>query len=191
VWLVNGPDASNTREFQIIPKSPGGSSTEFLARTADLRMEGGSPYPLVPNGVYDLRQNPSIVSIDPGPIWNIKIDTRIASHPRLELEYQLEALPRFVYPKAEHHLDEKGNRVYANLPIMVLAFDENRSLVIFEKIGLPVISIPGGTTENPTLGGHASFSIQSFMKGKNIPKRLSVWAVTLDHRCLAEIKASE
>lgn len=191
VWLVNGSDASNTRQFRIFPNSPGGSSTEFLARTADLRMEGGSPYPLVPNGVFDLRQNPTSAPMDPGPIWNLKFDTSIAFHPRLELEYQIEARPRFVFPKSDSHLDETGNRVYANLPIMILGFDENRSIVIFEKIGLSVISKPGGTPENPTLGGRASFAIQSFMKGKSIPKRLSVWAVTLDHRCMAEIKASE
>jgi hypothetical protein len=110
-----------------------------------------------------------------------------AAETRIDLKYQITGLPRFVYPKEKPHLDENGRRVYAALPVQLLAFDEGRIVVVSEKFGVPVMCPPGGTPESPVLEGRISLGIDQFLDKTRKPKSLSIWVITMGHFAMAEI----
>jgi len=187
-WALNGPECSNQRLFELYPSSESERNPEVLARLEKLRKEGGSPQPLFQGknwGVIHQAPKPMDGAI---PHWVLSKQQSGTSPYQIDLEYRIEGLPRFLFQKDKPHLDKSGKRIYANLPILIIGFDENRSLVIKQDIGLPVMNAPEGTAENPILSGHATFDVGLMLEGKKPVKALTLWAITMDQRSMVDLE---
>lgn len=187
-WILNGPEKSNQRPFELYPSSESERSPEVLARLELLRKEGGSPQPLFQGknwGILHQASNPKEESI---PLWKLTKRPSGKSPFQIDLEYRIEGLPRFLLQKDKPPLDKSGKRIYANLPILILGFDGNRELVIKQDIGLPVRDAPEGAVEKPILSGHATIDVGLMLEGKKPVKSLTIWAIAMDHRSMVELE---
>lgn len=189
-WMICGPESSNQRVVALFPGIEAEAGKEAREGLARLHREGGPPQPLLIGKTVDLIHEPRKPADGKTPVWKLSLVPDGQGKHRLHLEYRLEGLPRFTYPKDRPHLDEKGKRVYANLPLLLVGFDENRSPVLVKNLGLPVMAEPGGDEGRPILSGHVSLDLGALVKRKASSKALTLWAFSMDQACMAEIEWS-
>jgi hypothetical protein len=106
---------------------------------------------------------------------------------RVHLGFRIAGLPRFLQPKDKPLLDEDGKRVLATLPVFLVAFDEDRVVVLSNHIGLPIALGPGLDPEKPLLMGHVSIDLETQMKPLKPGAKLTLWAVAMDQKAKLEL----
>ena len=186
--ILCGPESSNSKSFEIYPNKESKKQPEIESQFKSSRMGGGPPYPLLSLKKLDVKFPPQHQLPGNGTLWDVIVADSNASETHIDLKYQVAGLPRFVYPKNKPHLDENGRRVYASLPVQLLAFDEGRNVIISEKFGVPVMSQPGGSAENLVLEGRISLGMDQLMNKTRKPKSLSIWMISKGHFALTELK---
>lgn len=186
-FMVCGPERSNPRTFALFPSVESEAAKETRESLALLRKQGGPPQPLINGKTVDLIHEPMKPAEGKDAVWKLSHFPDGQGKHRIHLEFQLEGLPRFAYPKDRPHLDEKGKRVYANLPLLLAGFNENRSLVLVKNLGLPVMAEPGGEEGKPILSGHVSMDLGTLMGPKPAAKALTLWAISMDQLSKVEI----
>lgn len=188
-YILAGAEASNLREFALFPSEEAEGAPETAEALRQLREEGGALLPLLPRKSVDLAHEAPPAEAGPDPVWKLSHLRDSGGRSRIHLEYRLEGLPRFLYPQDRPHLDETGQRVHANLPVVLLAFDGKRALVLRKALGLPVVSAPTGVPAHPTVAGHVSLDLLKLLDRTAPPARLSLWALTLDRRALVDLES--
>lgn len=188
-YILSGPEASNLREFTLFPSAEAETEPETAEAIRQLRETGGPSLSLLLRKSADLIHEATVPEADPFPLWKLSHFQDAEGRSRLSLAYRLEGLPRFVYPKERPHLDETGRRVHANLPVLLLAFDGKRALLLRKAIGLPVVTAPSGDPERPVLAGHASLDLGKLLDLRRRPEGLTLWALTLDQMAKIELES--
>lgn len=188
VFMVCGPESSNLRTIALLPSAESEAAKETLESLALLRKEGGLPQPLLIGKTVDLIHEPLKPVEGKEAVWKLSHILDGQGKHRIHLEYRMEGLPRFAYPKDRPHLDEKGKRAYANLPLLLAGFDENRSLVLVKNLGLPVMAEPGGEEGKPILSGHVSLDLGTLLRPNPAAETLTLWAISMDQRSMAKIE---
>ena len=186
--ILCGPDSSNSRSFELYPKKGSKQLPETKSRLDLAGKAGGPPLPPISVKKFDVGFSAQLHFPGTGPVWEVVAQDSNPAEIRIELKFQVSGLPRFVYPKDKPHMDENGHRVYAALPVHLLAFDENRIAVVSEKLGLPVLAPPSGSSENPILEGRISLGLSGLLNQNRKPKALSIWVISMGHFALTEIK---
>lgn len=190
-WMVCGPESSNQRVFALFPSVETESGKETRESLDRLRHEGGPPLPLLIGKTVDLIHEAQNPPEGKAPVWKLSDEPDAQGRHRLHLEFHLEGLPRFAYPKDRPHLDERGKRVHASLPLLLVGFDENRSPVLVKNLGLPVVAEPGGEEGKPILSGHVSLDLGALVKSRPSSKTLSLWAFSMDQGAMVEIESAD
>jgi hypothetical protein len=188
-YVLAGAEASNVRVFALFPDAESEAEPETAESLRQLREAGGPLLPLQLRKPVELIHG-SAPEAGPQPIWKLSQGMDKEGRLRLQLEYRLEGLPRFLYPGDRPHLDETGQRVHAQLPVMLLAFDGKRSLILRKALGLPVMTPPSGGPSRPILSGRVSMDLLRLLGRSVLPERLSIWALTLDQRALLGIDSA-
>lgn len=188
-YILSGPQASNLRELALFPSTQSEMEPETAEAIRQLREAGGPLLPLLPGKSVDLTHEAAAPGAGPDPIWKLSHFQDAAGRSRVALEYRLDGLPRFVYPKERPHIDETGRRVHANLPVLLLAFDGKRALLLRKAVGLPVVAAPSGGPERPILAGHAALDLGKLLDLRRRPERLTLWALTLGHRAMIDLES--
>lgn len=186
--ILGGPESSNSKSFEIYPDEDSKKQPEIESQFKAARLQGGPTYLPLSLKIFDAKYITQQQIPGDGPVWEVVAQESNPAETRIELKYQVAGLPRFVYPKDKPHLDENGRRVYAALPVYLLAFDENRIAVVSEKLGLPVLAPPSGSSENPILEGRISLGLSGLLNQNRKPKALSIWVISMGHFAMAEIK---
>lgn len=189
-YILSGAEASNLREFALFPSVRAETEPETAEAIRQLREKGGPLLPLQLRKPVDLVHEAGLTSdsdSSPDPLWKLSHLQDAEGRGRLHLEYRLEALPRFLYSSDRPHLDEAGKRVHANLPVMFLAFDGKRSMLLRRALGLPVVTEPAGDPARPILSGHVSLDLARLLDRRTLPARLTVWALTLEQRAMVDL----
>lgn len=189
--ILSGPESSNSRQFALYPKQGEEKNIEFETRLKRFRIEGGPPYPLLSGMVFDAKYNSNQHQTGKHAIWELDTIDSEPTNTRVDLKFRIVGLPRFVYPIDKPQVDEQGHRVYAALPVQLLAFDENRVAAVSENFGVPVLSAPSGSPENPVLEGRISLKLSGLLNSNRKAKVLSIWAISMGHFAMAEIKEAK
>lgn len=187
-YILSGSEASNVRELTLLPSAQAEAEPETAEAIRQLREAGGPLLPLLRLESVDLIHETPAHEAGSFPLWKLSHFQDAAGRSRLSLTYRLEGLPRFVYPKERPHLDETGRRVHANLPVLLLAFDGQRALLLRKALGLPVVTAPTGAPERPVLAGHASLDLNRLLDLRRGPERITLWALTLDQRAMIDLE---
>lgn len=187
VFMISGPDASNTRAFSVFPSAAAETASETKVALKGLRHEGGPVQPLASTKRLRLRHEPMPPLKDGVMPFQLAPDTTGQSPHRVHLGFRLAGLPRFVYPKDKPVQDDEGKRVFANLPVFLVAFDGDRTPVLIELIGLPIAAGPGLDPEAPTLAGHLSFDLETLIKPQKPGTKLTLWAICMDRKTKLEL----
>lgn len=186
-FMVCGPESSNPRTITLFPSVETEAAKATLESLALLRKEGGPPQPLLVGKTVDLIHEPVKPAGGKEALWKLSHMLDGQGRHRIHLEYHLEGLPRFAYPKDRPHLDEKGKRIHANLPVLLAAFDENRSLVLVKNLGLPVMAEPVGEAGKPVFVGHVSLDLGTLVKPGPAAKALTLWVFSMNQRSMIEV----
>lgn len=187
VFMLNGPDASETRTFSVFPSAAAESASETKAALKALRVEGGSPQPTASVKSLRLRHEPLPQLKDGAMPWQLAAGPGATEGHRVHLGFRIAGLPRFVHPGDKPILDEEGKRVLATLPVFLVAFDENRIVAFSRHLGVPVIAGPGVDPEAPILAGHVSFDLETLAKPLKAGSKLTLWAIAMDRKAKLEI----
>jgi hypothetical protein len=183
VCLLNGPDGSETRTFTVFPSAAAEHAVETGTALKALRHEGGAP-PLASAKRLHLRHEP-LPQLPQGAMpFTLAADP--AGGHRVHLGFRLAALPRFIHPKDKPVLDDEGKRVFATLPVFLVAFDADRLPVHSQLLGLPIAAGPGGDPESPNLTGHVSFDLETLIQAKPGAK-LTLWALAMDRKAKLDL----
>jgi hypothetical protein len=186
-FLICGPQISNRKAFALFPSPEAEKKKETLDALERLRKEGGSPARMASLVALDIRQSPPSMDEASGPRWKAALERVQDGTIRLDLDYSLPVLPRFVLPSDKPLIRPDGSRVRAILPVYLVGFSEDRRICLDAFLGLPVQGEPGGTPERPVLEGRMNLSLSSLL-GKALPEgKLTLWAVVLDQAVSAEV----
>lgn len=184
VVMICGPEKSNQRIVTLYPSKKSEGSTELQQQLTNLRESGGAPLPVLLGKTLELKHE-----VGPefdGTAWKLSA-VKDPARDRIRLDYRLEVPPRLVNAADKPQVDENGKRIHAILPVTLIGFDENRSVVLHKSLGLPVAHPPAGEVGKPVLQGSVSLSLGKLMGTRAIPQPLYLWALTLDQSALAEL----
>lgn len=190
VFLLNGPDASHTLIRSEFPSVAAETASETKAALKALRHEGGSPQPAASIKALKLRHEPLPPLKEGAMPWQLAAappgNAGQGGH-RVHLGFRIPGLPRFLQPKDKPLLDDDGKRVLATLPVFLIAFDADRTVVLSRHLGLPITAAPGPDPEVPLLSGHVSFDLETLMKPRKPGDKLTLWAVAMDRKAALEV----
>jgi hypothetical protein len=186
-FLICGPQISNRKAFALFPSPEAVKDKETLENLDRMRKEGGAPARMANPITLGIRQYPPSADKAAGPRWKAALESAQDGTIRLELDYSLPVLPRFVLPTDKPLMSPEGSRVRAILPVYLVGFNEDRRICLDSFLGLPVQGEPGGTPERPVLEGRMNLSLSPLL-GRALPEgKLILWAVVLDQVASAEV----
>lgn len=187
VFLINGPDASNTLIHSEYPSAAAETAPETKVALKGLRHEGGSPIPTASVKALKLRHEALPQLKDGAMPWQLAVAPGATEGRRVHLGFRIPGLPRFLQPKDKPLLDDDGKRVLATLPVFLVAFDQDRTVIMSKHIGLPIAAGPGLEPEAPTLTGHVSFDLETLVKPRKPGEKITLWAIAMDRKAKVEL----
>ncbi len=190
-WIVCGPEASNQRGFQIYPSKEAENRKETIRALMELRAIPSLDEPKNQPPRIDLINSIDMDFKADETVWKLTQEKDEKGKARLRLKFKIKGLPRFNFPKDKPIIDASGKRVFASLPIHLVGFDEDRTLIISERVNIPIINNPSGDNERPWFSGNVAIALKPLLNPNQKPKLLSFWAICMNHRDFQEIKLED
>lgn len=185
--LLSGSENSNQQIVEIIPDSDKKSIDNYQISIASYRQTGTElPVKDAYNELliqsHDNQNTKNIANY-----FNIKQTPEGKSEFRINMDFKISGLPRFLY-KEKLPISPDKKQIFAALPIAIIGFNEERILIINERFAIPITIPITGTEECPVFSGNVSFPLSALLPNGFTGKKVALWCISMEYFSLVEIE---
>lgn len=182
--LLCGVESSNTDIVEVVPYNFKNDLKEYIKICEKMKNEKQMKDVSGVYSQYQIKHLDRSVQEGNGNVLNLEYRDEEKA---VVIDFKIEGIHRFLSAEEKKYVDPNGNVVYAGLPIAVIGFDEERTLTIFEKITLPVTSIPTMINDVPVFSGSVLLPLQDIVDLKECNGKISLWFVTMEYVSVIEV----